>query len=161
MTHPISLLHGLNYQKAWKSFLRPDDVARLAQADQTFAMFLLPGNVQTAAMMVPILQDEVTCLREQLDLVTNQNRRLIAKLQKLMAQLQSEIRTLRNNERHWHEERAAVFRTLLDRRAQIQNLELLLQWEVRLRTYLQDIAERQLPLPPNWVATLRSRGSLS
>jgi len=160
MADQIALLHGLNYQRAWRSFLHPDDVARLAQVDQTFAMFLMPGNVQTAAMMMPILQDEVTCLRKQLDSLTDQNRRLMIRLQRLMAQLQLEVNRRNANERSWQEEKAEVYRILRGRLEQIENLERLLQWEVRLRTYLQDIAERQLPLPQDWVATLRNRGFL-
>ena len=153
-------VHGLNYQRAWKQFLAPKDCASLAMTNQTFAVLLTPHSVRAAAYSVPILQDEVSVVRSQLAILTDQNRRLIVKVQTLAAALEGEIvrRRKANTEiRELHRQFQAQMRERIE---QIENLQRCLQWEIRCRVYLQDIATRREVLPYSWEARLRAQGSL-
>jgi len=153
-------VHGLNYQRAWKQFLAPKDCASLAMTSQTFGVFLTPHSVRAAAYSVPILQDEVSVVRQQLAILTDQNRRLIVKAQSYAAALEGEILRRRKANNEIRELHVQFQREMAARIEQVENLQRCLQWEIRCRVYLQDIATRREAWPYNWEARLRAQGSL-
>jgi len=139
-------------------YLSPYDLARVSQLDTSLSIHVLPSAKRTAQLLVPAYRDEISVLRLQLQALTNQNRRLLTEHALVVAQVNHQMMLREQAQDMAHLEQVHLRSQYREALALVESTERNLAWEGRMRRYLESMAERQIPLPPNWVDQLRGRG---
>ena len=127
----------LIYNVGWKQFLGPQAMAKLQTTCQTFRAALHHDYKAEASALVTILEDEILSLKKELKAQRIRNEIIYRKIKRTLSHLGYEVQA-----------RSAA-------EARLEEIQCHLAWEMRMRIYLQNIAENHLVLPASWVEDLR------
>ena len=138
-------LHDLLHIRGWKQCLSPFEMARTSQVDASLNVHIMPSATRSAQYLVPAYQDEIVCLRVQVEALTTCNRKLSLALTRMSAMVTQEM-LLKEQVAEASRIEILILRTSLRETSEALELsEQHLVWESRMRRYLEAMATHQIP----------------